>query len=273
MTYTLGFSPCPNDTFIFDALVNGKIDTEGVQVSAVLEDVETLNEWAFSGKLDITKLSFRALLDVTGRYAILHAGSALGKGCGPLLVSREDIPADSIPDCSIAIPGAHTTANMLLDHAFPGARNRREVLFSAIEEEVLSGRCDLGLIIHESRFTYRQKGLKKVMDLGAYWEKTTGCAIPLGGIAVRRDIPRPEQQKIDRLIRRSLEYSFDRYPSLSEFVTAHAQEMEPSVMRQHIELYVNDFTRDLGPEGTAAILGMRRLIPGMNGADEASLFV
>jgi 1,4-dihydroxy-6-naphthoate synthase len=273
MTYTLGFSPCPNDTFIFDALVNGTIDTEGLEVSAVLEDVETLNAWAFSGKLDITKLSFRALLDVTGRYAILHAGSALGKGCGPLLISREEIPADKVSGCSIAIPGEHTTANMLLGYAFPDARNRREVLFSEIEQEVLSGRADLGLIIHESRFTYQQKGLKKVMDLGAYWEQTTGCAIPLGGIAVRRDIPREDQQKIDRLIRRSLDYSFSRYPALSEFITSNAQEMEPPVMRQHIELYVNDFTRDLGQEGTEAILSMRRLLPGMDPAGEATLFV
>lgn len=270
---TLGFSPCPNDTFIFDALVNGAIDTEGLKFDPVLEDVETLNEWAFEGKLQVTKLSFRALMDVRDKYRILHSGSALGQGCGPLLISRKPIAPDAVASKRIAIPGVHTTANMLLSFAFPGAVQRTPVLFSEIEDAVLDGRFDLGLIIHENRFTYADKGLIQVMDLGAYWETKTGCPIPLGGIAVRRDIPRETQRKIDRLIRKSLEYSFARYPALSAFVTSNAQAMEASVMRKHIELYVNDFTLDLGKDGEAAIRKMLSLIPGTTQTGGQELYV
>lgn len=266
----IGFSPCPNDTFIFDALVNGKIDTEGFSFEPVLEDVETLNQWATAGKLPITKLSFRALLDELDQYRILRAGSALGKGCGPLLISKRAIPAGEVEGCSIAIPGIHTTANMLLSYAFSGAVRRTPVLFSAIEDEVAAGHYDLGLIIHESRFTYQQKGLRLVMDLGAYWEKETGYPIPLGGIAVHRSIPVPEQKIIDRLIRRSLEYAFSRYPALPPFVTENAQAMDPSVMRAHIDLYVNDFSLDLGEEGKAAIGKMLSLLPGGQTRKDAS---
>lgn len=270
---TLGFSPCPNDTFIFDALVNGLIDTGDFRFEPVLEDVETLNQWAFKGKLDVTKLSFRALLDVLDRYRILHAGSALGKGCGPLLVARRDIPRDQIAASRIAIPGTHTTANMLLSFAFPDAQKREPVLFSEIEDAVLDGTFDLGLIIHESRFTYEEKGLKKVMDLGAYWEEQTGHPIPLGGIAIRRDIPLPEQKEVDRLIRQSLDYSFKRYPELSPYITSHAQEMEPMVMRHHIELYVNDFSRDLGEAGMDAIERMRQVVTQEATPDREWMFV
>ncbi|HEX5555200.1 MAG TPA: 1,4-dihydroxy-6-naphthoate synthase [Chitinophagaceae bacterium] len=272
-TYTLGFSPCPNDTFIFDAMVNGKIDTEGLTFEAVMEDVETLNEWAFRGKLDITKLSFRALLDVTAQYRILQAGSALGQGCGPLLIAREPVSREDIAGCRIAIPGVHTTANMLLSFAFPEANDRHPVLFSDIEGAVLNGQYDLGLIIHESRFTYQEKGLQKIMDLGEYWEQKTGCPIPLGGIAASRAIPHDAQQKIDRVIAKSLDYAWAAYPDLSDFITSHAQEMEPSVMRQHIELYVNDFTTELGDAGRSAILKMLALIPGAGQRDTSDLFV
>lgn len=259
-TLTLGFSPCPNDTFIFDALVNGKIDTGPLRFEPVLEDVETLNEWAFQERLDITKLSFRALLDVLDSYAILRSGSALGKGCGPLLISREPVSPEAVPEKSIAIPGLHTTANMLLSFAFPGARKREAVLFSDIEDAVLDGRYDLGLIIHENRFTYQAKGLQKVMDLGEYWEQQTGCPIPLGGIAIKRSLPEEVRQQTDALIRESLAYATARYPELPPFVTGNAQAMEPAVMRSHISLYVNDFTRELGADGEAAILTMSKLI-------------
>jgi 1,4-dihydroxy-6-naphthoate synthase len=270
---TLGFSPCPNDTFIFDALVNGQIDTGDFRFDPVLEDVETLNQWAFEGKLDVTKLSFRALLDVLDRYRILHSGSALGKGCGPLLVASRDIPPDQIPESTIAIPGTHTTANMLLSFAFPHAEKREPVLFSRIEDAVLEGKFDLGLIIHESRFTYEEKGLKKIMDLGAYWEEHTGNPIPLGGIAVRRDMAWEEQKQIDRLILESLDYSLKRYPALSSYVQSHAQEMEPAVMRRHIELYVNDFSRDLGEAGMQAIERMRQVVSKEAAPDRQWMFV
>ena len=253
MKLTLGFSPCPNDTFIFDALVNKKIDTEGLDFDVVLEDVETLNGWANEGKLDVTKLSFPALFRNSGKYAILSAGSALGKGVGPLLIAKTVVSVPDMEHASIAIPGEYTTANFLLNFAFPQAHNRKVMLFSKIEDAVLNGEVDLGVIIHENRFTYMHRGLVKVIDLGDYWEQKTGAPIPLGCIAVRRSLGKEVQKKVDELIRKSLIYSFDHYPGLSEFVTAHAQEMEEGVMRQHIELYVNEYSMDLGEAGKKAI--------------------
>lgn len=253
MKLTIGFSPCPNDTFIFDALINRKIDTEGVEFDLRLEDVETLNESAFQGKLDITKLSFNTLLQVTGEYKLLHAGSALGKNCGPLLIAMSQIPAGEIPQHSIAIPGVNTTANLLLGFAFPDAIRKTPMLFSEIEDAVLSGKTDIGLIIHENRFTYQQRGLLKIIDLGEYWEEQTGCPIPLGGIAIHKRLDTSLRQTIDRLIRQSVEYAFARYPQLPPFVTDHAQEMDEKVMRQHIDLYVNEYSLDLGEGGMHAI--------------------
>lgn len=271
-TLTIGFSPCPNDTFIFDALVNGKIDTGPLRFEPVLEDVETLNEWAFQGRLDITKLSFRALLDVLDTYSILQSGSALGQGCGPLLISRDEISPRDVPEKSIAIPGVHTTANMLLGFAFPDAVRREAILFSDIEDAVLEGRFDMGLIIHENRFTYASRDLKKVMDLGEYWETKTGCPIPLGGIAIKREIPGEIRLQTEALIRESLAYSHALYPELSCFVTDHAQAMEETVMRSHISLYVNEFTRDLGERGKKAILKMKSLLPEAAAVPEDRLF-
>lgn len=256
---SIGFSPCPNDTFIFDAMVNGKIDTEGLQFEVYLEDVETLNQWSESGRLDITKLSFRTLLEVLPIYKILNAGSALGKGCGPLLIAKKEIALSEISRLSIAIPGEKTTAAMLLSYAFPDASKRRVMVFSEIEDAVLKDQVDLGLIIHESRFTYKQKGLVSIVDLGTYWEEHTGSAIPLGGIGIRRNLSTELQHKIDRLIRNSLEYAFGKYPELSGYTTCHAQEMEEQVMRQHIDLYVNEFSLDLGEIGKNSIHKMMQV--------------
>jgi 1,4-dihydroxy-6-naphthoate synthase len=253
MKLTLGFSPCPNDTFIFDALVNGKIDTEGIVFDPVLEDVETLNKWALEDKLDISKLSFPALFQTTNKYAVLSSGSALGNGVGPLLISKNPISPDSVNEQSIAIPGWNTTANFLLYFAFPQAANRTPILFSDIENEVLRGNKDLGLIIHENRFTYAQRGLYKVMDLGEYWEKKTGLPIPLGCIATRRSFAKEQQLQVQRLIRKSLEFAFSNYPQLPAYVEAHAQEMDKAVMRQHIDLYVNNYSLELGDAGKKAI--------------------
>lgn len=254
----IGFSPCPNDTFIFDALVNQKIDTTPFTFEYVLEDVETLNQWALSGKLPVTKLSYNTFLKVTNRYALSDSGSALGNGVGPLLISRQKAPADmllaeKIKNARIAIPGKNTTANLLFSLAFPDAKNKTEVVFSDIEHSVLNGDFDLGLIIHESRFTYFERGLEKWMDMGEWWEKTSGAAIPLGGICIRRDIPKENAIRIEQLIRESLAYSWKHYPALSGFVRENAQEMEESVMRKHIDLYVNDYTTSLGIEGKKAI--------------------
>src|SRR5579872_1135945 len=253
MEFKLGFSPCPNDTFIFDALVNRKIDTDGIDFDIVLEDVQTLNQWAMQGKLDISKISYGVLPLVLERYTLLDAGGALGKGVGPLLISRSPIPLTAINGCSIAIPGEQTTANLLFSLAFPEAAQKTSMLFSGIEEAVLSGAADCGVIIHENRFTYQQKGLVRLMDLGEFWEKQTGVPIPLGGIVMKRGQDKDLPVKIDRLIRKSLEYAFDHYPELPEFVKRNSQEMEEQVMRQHIDLYVNNYSLSLGPDGRQAI--------------------
>jgi 1,4-dihydroxy-6-naphthoate synthase len=253
MKLTLGFSPCPNDTFIFDALVNGHIDTEALQFEPVLEDVETLNRWAIEGKLDITKLSFPALFQNRDAYAILSSGAALGKGVGPLLVAKQQLDMNAIRQYRIAIPGEHTTANFLLSHAFPEAQHRIPTLFSEIEDAVLNEHVDLGVIIHENRFTYQQKGLVKICDLGEVWEQKQGAAIPLGCIAAKRNLGNDLLEKVDTLIRKSLTFSFAHYPELSTYVVQHAQAMDEAVMRQHIELYVNNYTMDLGEQGRAAV--------------------
>jgi 1,4-dihydroxy-6-naphthoate synthase len=270
MKLTLGFSPCPNDTFIFDALIHHKIDTEGLDFEVFYEDVETLNQKAFRGELDITKLSYHAFAYVADKYVLLDAGSALGFGVGPLLISDLEISisdlqqnqirnreseADSyrLRNPLIGIPGKYTTANFLLGLAFPEATNKVELLFSDIEDAVLEGRVDVGLIIHENRFTYQDKGLKKIIDLGDYWEKTTGCAIPLGGIVANRNLPTDVQHKINRVLRRSVEFAFANPKSGLEFIRQHAQEMSEEVMYKHIDLYVNQYSIDLGAEGRKAI--------------------
>ena len=253
MKLSIGFSPCPNDTFIFDALINKKIDVEGFEFEPHLEDVETLNQWAAEEKLDITKISFPALFNNAGNYVILNAGSALGNGVGPLLISKDEVLLQDVDKKKIAIPGENTTANFLLSFAFKSAQQRIPTLFSSIEEAVLEGKTDLGLIIHENRFTYAQRGLKKVLDLGEHWEEKTGLPIPLGCIAVSRALQPSVQHKIDELIKKSLMYAFNHYPAVSDYVKMHAQAMEEEVMRKHIDLYVNDFSIALGSDGKKAI--------------------
>lgn len=257
MTLTLGFSPCPNDTFIFDALINGKIDTDGLSLDVMLEDVQTLNEWARAGKLDLSKVSYGVLPLLMDNYIVLNSGGALGKGVGPLLITRplqageKELPVNEM---RIAIPGINTTANMLFSFAYPGAKNKEYMVFHAIEDAVASGKVDAGVIIHENRFTYQKKGLVKIMDLGTYWEETIKTPIPLGGIVAKRSIDITIQHKIDALIKKSVEYAFANYPELSPYVKEHSQEMEESVMRQHIDLYVNNYSIDLEDEGKKAVM-------------------
>jgi 1,4-dihydroxy-6-naphthoate synthase len=259
MKLTLGFSPCPNDTFIFDALIHHKIDTEGVEFEVFYDDVETLNQKAFRGDLDITKLSYHAFAYVAHQYVLLHAGSALGFGVGPLLICKDDPKllssqlATRNSQLTIGIPGKYTTANFLLGLAFPEATNKVELVFSDIENAVLEGRVDVGLIIHENRFTYQDKGLKKIIDLGDFWEQKTGCAIPLGGIVANRNLPVDVQHKINRVLRKSVEFAFANPKSGLDFIRQHAQEMSEEVMYKHIELYVNKYSVDLGEEGRKAI--------------------
>lgn len=254
MELTLGFSPCPNDTFIFDALVNKKIDTDGITVQPVLEDVQTLNEWALQGRLHVTKISYGVLPLLLDNYIVLNAGGALGKGVGPLLITKQaGANTKEASDMTIAIPGEHTTAHMLFSLAYPQAAKKKFMLFSAIEDAVLNGEVDAGVIIHENRFTYQQKGLHKLVDLGEYWEQKTGNPIPLGGIVMKKSFDSALQQKVDALIKRSLEYAFKNYPLITDYVKQHSQEMSETVMRQHIDLYVNNYSLQLGPDGRAAV--------------------
>ena len=277
MTLSLGFSPCPNDCFMFDAIVNRRIDLEGLAFDVRMADVEALNKAAFAGNIDVTKLSYHAFAYCAGTYALLHAGSALGRNCGPLLISKRALTTDDVKSgrLRIAIPGRYTTANFLLGLAFPEAQDKTELLFSDIEPAVLEGRVDAGLIIHENRFTYAAKGLRKIIDLGEFWEGTTGAPIPLGGIVIRRSLPEDVIQKVNRVLRRSVEYAFANRQASLPFVRAHAQEMSDEVMYKHIDLYVNDFSVDLGAEGRHAVevLFERAHAAGIIPARVESLFV
>jgi 1,4-dihydroxy-6-naphthoate synthase len=278
MKLTLGFSPCPNDTYIFDALVNKKIDLEGFEFDVVLADVETLNQWAIQGKLDITKLSFPAFFKSLENYTLLNAGSAVGKGVGPLLISdsQHEITDDEINQASIALPGANTTADLLFSLAYPEARNKKFMTFSAIESALVNKEVDLGVIIHENRFTYQQKGLQKVKDLGEYWEERMELPLPLGGIAINQSIKRTDALKVNELIRKSLEFAFKNHTFIPDYVKQHSQEMSEDVMRQHIELYVNNYSLDLGEEGREAIESIHQVFLELNNLeadDEDVLFL
>jgi 1,4-dihydroxy-6-naphthoate synthase len=249
MTLTLGFSPCPNDTFIFDALIHHKIDTEGLEFEVSYDDVETLNQKAFVGELDITKLSYHAFAYVADHYVLLDAGSALGFGVGPMLISDVEISISDLQSGQIRNRKSEIVNPLI---GIPG-KYKVELVFSDIENAVLDGRIDIGLIIHENRFTYQDKGLKKIIDLGDYWEKLTGLAIPLGGIVANRELPLDVLLKINRVLKKSVEFAFANPKSGLEYIRSHAQEMSEEVMYKHIELYVNKYSLNLGDEGRKAI--------------------
>ena len=268
MKLSLGFSPCPNDTFIFDAMIHQKVDTEGLSFETSFDDVETLNQKAFQSTLDITKLSYHAYAYLTNSYVALDAGSALGFGVGPLLISANTehqalglagLRAEAqnaekhLQNLKIGIPGKYTTANFLLGLAFPEALNKVEMKFSDIETALLEGKIDLGVIIHENRFTYQDRGLFKIIDLGEYWENLSDAAIPLGGIMIKRELPELVKQKVNRIIRRSVNFALENPNSGYEFIRLHAQEMSKEVIYKHIELYVNKFSVSLGEEGQKAV--------------------
>ena len=270
MKLSLAFSPCPNDCFMFDAIVNRRIDLEGLEFDVTLADIEALNHAALAfgrrgdasvgadlqvGPHDVTKLSFHAYAYCADRYVLLDAGSALGRNCGPLLISKRAIDRDEVArgNLSIAIPGKYTTANFLCTLAFPAAQNKTEVLFSEIEPALLEGRFDAGVIIHENRFTYQARGLRKIVDLGEWWESETGAPIPLGGIVVKRSLPDDVKRALNRVMRRSVEYAFAHREASVPYVRAHAQEMSEEVMYQHIDLYVNEYSVDLGAPGRHAV--------------------
>ena len=265
----IGFSPCPNDTFIFDALVNHKIDTKGYTFKVHLQDVQTLNEWAIAGKLPFSKISYGVWPLVKNNYALLNSGGALGKGVGPLLVYKEDTSrTEGKPDVSamrVAIPGVNTTAHLLFSLAFPNVTNKEFLVFNEIENAVLQGDVDAGVIIQENRFTYADKGLSKWMDLGTYFEETFNAPIPLGGIIARNDINANEITIVNDLIKQSVQYAFaNSYDILPDYIKHHSQEMSEQVMRQHIDLYVNDFSIDMGDTGRKAIQQLEHTFSELN---------
>jgi len=266
MKLSLGISPCPNDTYIFDAMLHGKIDTEGLEFVPRLEDVETLNQLAIEGSLDISKVSYGVVFQLLHQYRILEAGSALGKGVGPLFVSK-NIGHDEEIDFSkirVALPGINTTAHLLFSLAYPEIKNKTFVPFHVIEDMVINDEVDAGVIIHENRFTYQQKGLNKLSDLGDVWEKRTGAPIPLGGILVRRLFDLDLATKINRVINRSLAFANDHADALPAFVTENAKEMNEEVMRNHISLYVNEFSLALGQEGRLAVMELIKASAALN---------
>jgi 1,4-dihydroxy-6-naphthoate synthase len=265
MKLSLGFSPCPNDTFIFDALVNKKIDTEGLDFEIHLEDVQTLNNFALDNRFDFSKISYGVLPLLLNTHTLLNSGGAMGIGVGPLLICKDPhITPDEVNHLRIAIPGKNTTAYLLFSYAYPDAKNISFYVFNEIESAVLSGEVDAGVIIHENRFTYAQKGLYKITDLGAEWETKTKSPIALGGIVASNRISKPIMQQVDQLIAKSVAYAFKNYPSISEYVSCHAQEMSEAVMRQHIDLYVNDFSTDMGETGKNAIETLVHIYQQMN---------
>jgi 1,4-dihydroxy-6-naphthoate synthase len=249
----LAFSPCPNDTFIFDAMVHHKIDTEGLEFTFTMADVEALNHLAMEGKIDMCKVSYHAFLFLQNNYVMLDSGSALGFGNGPLVISGKEWKLQDLENLTVAIPGEYTTAHLLLKIAAPKVRKKKVMVFHEIEDAVLSGEVDAGVIIHENRFTYRKKGLHKVADLGEYWETTRHSPVPLGGIILKKSFGDELTVKVNRVMRRSVVFALQNPESVMDFVRENAQEMDEDVMKKHIGLYVNDFTVNLGEEGKQAV--------------------
>ncbi|MDR2285921.1 MAG: 1,4-dihydroxy-6-naphthoate synthase [Prevotellaceae bacterium] len=252
MRLTLGFSPCPNDTFIFDALVNNKIK-HGFSFDVTIADVEELNRLALDGKFDITKMSYHAYACTASKYLVCESGSALGRGNGPLFVSRLKVYPDEVPYLKIAIPGKYTTAAFLLKYAFPTIKKPDVYLFSDIEDVVMSNEADAGVLIHEGRFTYKDKGLRLIKDLGERWELFTKQPVPLGCIAMKRDLPEDVHQSFSIALKNSILFANENPASSHDFVKRHAQEQAEEITSKHIELFVNDYTLALGDKGRNAV--------------------
>ena len=249
---SLGYSPCPNDTFIFYALVHGRLP-QAPPFEEVLEDIESLNSMAAREELDVVKVSFHALGHFLDRYSLLRSGGALGRGCGPLVVAAKEMDPGELASATIAIPGRLTTAALLLRLFLPETGELVEIPFDRIMGAVADGEVAAGVIIHESRFTFAEYGLHKVVDLGEWWEESTGHPIPLGGIAARRALGPELVARIESNLRESLKYAYANPDDVRGYVAQHAQEMEMEVMDAHIDLYVNDYTVDYGRDGEAAI--------------------
>lgn len=252
-TLTIGISSCPNDTFAFEAIYNRRIDLKDYKFEFVISDIEELNKQAFKGEIDITKISFHAFAHLTEKYQILNSGNAIGYKNGPMLISKHKIYPDEVKNLHVAIPGKNTTANLLLSVLYPEILNKTEYLFSDIEDAILSSEVDAGLIIHENRFTYEKKGLKKVVDLGEEWEKQTRKMIPLGGIIVKRNLPEKVKKDLNQLVHNSISFAYKNPKAGHPFIKHYAQEMNDDVMQKHIDLYVNKYTLDLQDEGRKSI--------------------
>lgn len=272
---TLGFSPCPNDTFMFYPLVHGLVDTGGISFNERLEDVETLNRLAVKGVLDVTKVSYAALGHIREEYALLKAGSALGRGCGPLVVAKEQLDPADLQGKTIAIPGRYTTAHLLMRLYHPDLTTFLEMPFHEIMDAVMTGRADAGVIIHESRFTYQGFGLQQLVDLGAWWEGETGLPIPLGGIVARRSLGAETIRNIEAALAAGVEYARANPAEAAHYIREHAQEMSAEVCSAHIGLYVNDFSRSLGSEGERAVIELLRRAEaaGIIPASQTPLFI
>jgi len=247
---TLHISPCPNDTFMFDAIVNGRIDCDGMAFDVEYHDIEELNRGAAAGRADISKISCAVLPSIAECYELLDSGAALGRGNGPLLVRRR---GDTAPLRRIAVPGVHTTANALMTRLFPEIVDKEPLLFSEIAAAVERGEFDGGVLIHEGRFVYRQHALELVADLGERWEQATGLPLPLGGIVMRRSLPEALRRRFERLLLRSIDYAFARPEASRAFIKSHAQELDDRVIDAHIALFVNEYSRSLGDGGRRAI--------------------
>ncbi len=271
---SLGYSPSPNDTYIFYGLAHGEI-TGAPRFEPVLEDIETLNRMALDGRLDVTKVSFHALGHLRNRYCLLHSGGALGRGCGPLVVAARPLHPSDLTGERIAIPGKLTTAALLLRLFDPSFDDLVVLPYHRIMDAVRSGEVSAGLIIHESRFTFPDFGLHEVIDLGEWWEQTTGHPIPLGGILARRDLGTGLIRAIDKAVRKSVEYAHTHANRVRREIGRHAPEIGAPVVQHHIDLYVNAYTQDYGPAGRAAITDLvaraetARIIP----ASDRSLFI
>lgn len=252
---SLGYSPCPNDTFAFYALVHGVLPGAPT-VTEVLEDIETLNQRAARQELDVVKVSFHAYAHLQPHYYLLRSGGALGRGCGPLVVARRGLDPEALSTCRVAIPGRRTTAALLMRLFCPSIHEPEIMSFDRIMPAVAAGTVDAGVIIHESRFTFARHGLRQVVDLGAWWEEATGHPIPLGGIAARRSLGETVVVRVEDGLRRSVEYAQGHPDRVRAYVARHAQEMDEGVMRAHIELYVNDYTINYGTAGEAAIAAL-----------------
>lgn len=253
MNLKLAISSCPNDTFMFDAIINKKIDTKDYKFDLHIADVEQLNKMAFNSESDISKISFHSFFKVQESYQLLNSGAALGKNCGPLIISKRKIYPDELSDCKLAIPGENTTANLLMQIFFPKTVNKKAYLFSDIEEVVLTNECDAGLVIHETRFTYEKRGLKLVADLGNVWEKNFSLPIPLGGIAIKRQLPENIKSDINNILKSSIEYAFANPSSAMNFMKHHAVELDEEIINKHVALYVNNYSLNLGIEGKKAV--------------------